>query len=430
MKSTRIFALILLVIGAALWAACQSPPAVPAGTNEDDGSAAGQTDNAAAAPVFATWDEVLAAAEGTTVNWHMWGGSETINRYVDEQIAPALAEEYGVTLNRVPLDDTADAVNQVLNERVAGRTSNGSIDMIWINAANFRTLKEAELLYGPFVELLPNTQFVNYDDPAVTFDFGVPTDGFSSPWASFQWVIEYSEARVPNPPTSFEELRTWVQENPGRFTYPAPPNHVGSAFVRQLFYWAAGDSAPFLDEFDQELYDEVAPQVWDYLNEIEPFLWREGQTYPELATMADLLANGEIDFAMEYDANRASTYIAEGRYPDTIRTLLLDTGTVANVSYVTIPFNAPNAAGAMVVANYLISPDYQIALSDPSEGLGWMVAIEPSRLSEDEQAALAAIERGPATLPADTLRAAALPESRASWVTPMDDGWEENVLER
>ena len=221
-----------------------------------------------------------------------------------------------------------------------------------------------------------------------------------------------------------------MEENPGRFTYPAPPNHVGDAFIRQLFYWAAGSPDPFIEEFDQAVYDEVAPQVWEYLNEIEPFLWREGQTYPELAQMADLLANGETDFAMEYDANRAFTYIAEGRYPETIRTLVLDEGTVANVSYIAIPYNAANPAGAMVLANFLLSPDYQISMTDPEEGLGWMVAIDPSRLSDEQQAALASAERGVATLPPEVLRASALPESRASWVAPMQTGWEENVLQQ
>ena len=177
--------------------------------------------------------------------------------------------------------------------------------MIWINGENFRTLKEADLLYGPFVDLLPNSLLVDWENPAIAYDFGVAVDGYESPWASFQWVLEYNSATVgENPPTTFEDLKTWIEANPGRFTYPALPNHVGAAFVRQLFYWAAGSSEPFLGDFDQAVFDETAPIVWDYLNTIEPNLWREGQTYPELAAMTDLLANQEIDFNMEYDSSR------------------------------------------------------------------------------------------------------------------------------
>lgn len=380
-------------------------------------------------PTYATWDEVVAAADGTTVNWFMWGGADTINTHVDEAIGGPLLDQYNLTLNRVPLENTADAVNKVLNEKAAGKDSGGSIDLIWINGENFRTLKDAGLLYGPFTELLPNTALVNWEDPAIAYDFGTAVDGYESPWASFQWVMEYNSAAVETPPQSFEELRTWIEANPGRFTYPTPPNHVGSAFIRTLFYWAAGTSEPFLQEFDQAVYDQYAPQVWEYLNAIEPNLWRNGETYPELAAMPDLLANGEIDFAMEYDASRASNFIQQGRYPDTIRTYVFETGTMANVSYVAIPYNANNPAGALVLANYLLSPEYQTLLTDPTE-LGWLVAIDPTRLSDTEREQLAAIERGIATLPPEELNSHALPEARASWVAPIEQGWEENVLKQ
>lgn len=381
-------------------------------------------------PTFASWKDVVAAADGTTVNWYMWGGSDVINTNVDNDIGAPLKAEFGVTLNRVPIENTADAVNKVLNEKAAGKTSGGSVDLIWINGQNFRTLKDAGLLYGPFTDLLPNNQYVDWDNPAIANDFGVPVDGYESPWAAFQFVMEYNTATVgEEPPTSYDALAAWIKANPGRFTYPAPPNHVGSAFVRMLFYWAAGGAEQFVGPFDQALYDATAPKVWDYLNELEPFLWRGGQSYPELAVMADLLANGEIDFAMEYDANRASNYIAQGRYPESIRTFVFDTGTVANVSYVAIPFNANNPAGALVLANFLLSPAYQVHITEPTPW-GWMMAVDPARLPADQQARAAAIERGIATLPPATLAAAALPEVSADWVRAIDDGWAANVLER
>ncbi len=383
-----------------------------------------------APPTFTSWEEVVAAAKGTTVNWYMWGGSDVINTNVDNDIGAPLTAEFGVTLNRVPIENTADAVNKVLNEKAADKTSGGSVDLIWINGQNFRTLKDAGLLYGPFTDLLPNNQYVDWQNPAVANDFGVPVEGYESPWAAFQFVMEYNTAMVGDaPPTSYDALAAWIEANPGRFTYPAPPNHVGSAFVRMLFYWAAGGAEQFVGPFDQALYDATAPKVWAYLNEIEPFLWREGQTYPELAVMADLLANGEIDFAMEYDANRASNYIAQGRYPETIRTFVFDTGTVANVSYVAIPFNASNPAGALMLANFLLSPEYQVHITEPTPW-GWMMAVDPTRLPENQQTRAAAIERGVATLPPATLAAAALPEVSADWVKAIDDGWVANVLEK
>lgn len=429
MRKHRCYLFTLLLVCFSLFlAGCVAPQGAPAATAVA-GEEAAAPEAMAAVPTYATWDEVVAAANGTTVNWFMWGGADTINTHVDEQIGGPLLAQYNLTLNRVPLENTADAVNKVLNEKAAGKDSGGSIDLIWINGENFRTLKDAGLLYGPFTELLPNSALVNWEDPAIAYDFGTAVDGYESPWASFQFVMEYNSANVATPPKTFEELRAWIEANPGRFTYPTPPNHVGSAFIRTLFYWAAGSSEPFLQEFDQAVYDQYAPQVWEYLNAIEPNLWRSGETYPELSAMPDLLANGEIDFAMEYDASRASNFIQQGRYPDTIRTFVFQTGTMANVSYVAIPYNANNPAGALVLANYLLSPEYQILLTDPAQ-LGWLVAIDPTRLSDAERDQLAAIERGVATLPPAELNSHALPEARASWVAPIEQGWEENVLKK
>ena len=60
--------------------------------------------------------------------------------------------------------------------------------------------------------------------PAVVTDFTLPTEGFESPWAMAQLVFEYDSARVGEPPRSLAALRDWIKANPGRFTYPQPPD--------------------------------------------------------------------------------------------------------------------------------------------------------------------------------------------------------------
>lgn len=51
----------------------------------------------------------------------MWGGSDDINKYVGTVVAPA-AKKLGVTLRRVPVSDTLQAVNKVLGESRPERT--------------------------------------------------------------------------------------------------------------------------------------------------------------------------------------------------------------------------------------------------------------------------------------------------------------------
>lgn len=378
---------------------------------------------------FKTWDDVLAAAKGTTVNWYMWGGSDKINTDVDHDIGDRVKEMYGVTLNRVPLNDTADAVNKILDESAA-KVDKGSIDLIWINGENFRTLKDAKLLWGPWSESIPNAQYVNWKDPALAYDFGVPVEGYESPWGHAQFVMEYNTALVGDkPPTTFEDLAKWIHAHPGLFTYPAIPDFTGSVFVRHVFYWAAGGPEPFLGDFDQATYDKYAPKVWAYLNDIKPDLWHKGETYPEASALTNMLANQEVAFNMGYGPANAATNIQQGTYPDTIRTFVFDTGTISNNNFVTIPYDAPNPAGAMVIANYMLSEEYQQVMVDPDKW-GWLSPISPTVYSQAFQDAVAKMKRHPATLPADVLASHALPEPRAVWVTEIEKGWTENVLKK
>jgi putative spermidine/putrescine transport system substrate-binding protein len=380
-------------------------------------------------PGFDTWDEVLAAADGTTVNWFMWGGSDKINVDTDNDIGKPVKEQFNVTVNRVPVTDIAEIVNKIIDEAAAG-VDEGTIDLLWINGENFRTLKEANLLYGPWSQSIPNAKYVNWDDPALAFDFGYAVDGYESPWGHAQFVMEYNTALVGDqPPTTFEALAEWIHANPGLFTYPAIPDFTGSVFVRHLFYWAAGGPDPFLGEFDQDVYDEYAPKVWEYLNDIEPDLWRGGETYPEATVMDNMLANQEIAFNMGYGPNGAATNINEGIYPDTIRTFVFDTGTISNNNFVAIPFNAKNPAGAMIIANYILSEGYQVVMVDPQKW-GWLSPISPTVYSEEFQAAVAAMERHPATLSMEELASHALPEPNGDWVTAIEAGWIANVLEK
>ncbi|MBE7472939.1 MAG: ABC transporter substrate-binding protein [Anaerolineae bacterium] len=376
------------------------------------------------------WADIVTEAKGQTVNWYMWGGQENINTWVTGFVAENVKKQYGVTLNMVPIADTVEAVNKVLGEKEAGQDTAGSVDLIWINGENFRTLRQADLLYGPWARYLPNTGYVNWDDPSVSTDLGLPVSGYESPYGKAQFVMIYDSAKVAQPPATLDGLIEWIKANPGKFTYPAPPDFTGTAFIMHLCYAAAGGHEQFLREFDQTLFDDKFARCWKTLNEIEPFLWRKGQTYPEShARQQDLFANGEVYFDMAYNPAEASSLVEAGKFPQTTRTFIFDSGTIANTHYVAIPYNSPHKAGAMVVANFLLSPEAQHSKADPANW-GDFPAIEVSRLPESWQQQFAALPRGVATLPDETLAARRLPELQATWRVAAEKAWEENVLKQ
>jgi putative spermidine/putrescine transport system substrate-binding protein len=377
-----------------------------------------------------SWEQIVAEARGQTVYWYMWGGSDLINRFVSGYVGRRLAEEYGVTLEMVPVTDATTFVNKVLGEKQAGRNGKGSVDLMWINGENFRTMRQAELLFGPYADRLPNLEYVNGDDPAVANDFGFPVEGYESPYGSAQVVMIYDSARVPDPPTTIEGLLNWIRRNPGKFTYPAMPDFTGSVFVRHLFYYAAGGYERLLGSFDQELYDEIAPRAWKLLNEIEPYLWRQGRTYPESHTaLQDLFANGEVYFDMSYNPGEAASLISQGRYPESARTFVFGSGTIGNTHYVAIPFNSSSKAAAMVVANLLLDPSVQYEKARP-DVWGDLTVLTVSKLPEEWRDRFEALPRPPAVLPPDVLSSHKIPELQATWLEAIEKGWVENVLQK
>ncbi|NHB78497.1 ABC transporter substrate-binding protein [Rhodobacter calidifons] len=374
-----------------------------------------------------TWDQIEAEARGGTVNWFMWGGSDMINAYVSGYVADRLKAEYDITLNRVPITDAAEIVNLILSEKEAGITDAGSVDLIWINGENFRSMKQGGLAFCGHTDLLPNNALVDWDNPAIANDFGVPVDGCEVPWNTVQFAFAHDSAVVPAPPADMAALLDWIRANPGRFTYPAPPDFTGSAFLRHVFIHAAGGPDDLLGPFDPATFETVSARTWEILNEIEPFLWRGGQTYPTSITqLNELFANGEVDFSFNYDPAQFGLAVQAGSWPETTRSFGLASGTIGNTNYTLIPFNAPNKAAAMVVQNLLLSGEAQLEKAK-TEVWGAAPAIEIARTSAEVQAGFAAIKGHPSVVPAAELAKAALPELQADWLIALEKGWAEKV---
>ncbi len=374
-----------------------------------------------------SWSQIEDQARGGTVTWFMWGGADNINAYVSTYVADRLKAEYDITLTRVPITDAADIVNLILNEGEAGVTDAGSVDLLWINGENFRSMKQADLAFCGYTGILPNDALINWDNPAIANDFGVPVDGCEVPWNTVQFAFAHDSATLTDPPRDMAGLLAWIQANPGRFTYPAPPDFTGSAFVRHVFIYAAGGPEALLGPFDQAKFDEAATKTWAILNEIEPFLWREGLTYPtSIIQLNELFANGEVAMTFNYDPAQFGIAVDAGTYPDTTRSFGLTDGTLGNTNYTLIPFNAPNKSAAMVAENLLLSGEAQLEKAK-TEVWGASPAIDVSRTSEDTQAGFVEIVGHPSVVPAAELAKAALPELQADWLTAIEKGWLENV---
>lgn len=391
-------------------------------------AAPGLTDTAeSTALIGQNWEAIVAEARGGEVNWFMWGGAENINAYVTQYLGGILKDQYGITLNQIPLTDTVEAVNIVLGEKEAGNTDAGAVDMIWINGENFRTMKQGGLAWCGYTETLPNNALVNWANPAIANDFGVPVDGCEVPWNRAQFALAYDSAVLAEPPRSLPALFAWIKANPGQFTYPAPPDFNGSVFVRHVFYHAAGGVDNLLGDFDQAKFDAAAAKTWAILNEIEPMLWREGATYPTSITqLNELFANSEVALTFNYDPSQFGIGVDAGTYPATLRSYGFADGTIGNTNYTIIPFNSPHKAAALVLQNVLLSAEAQLEKARP-EVWGSSPGIEMDRADAAVQAAFAGLPSHPSVVSAAELGKAALPELQAGWISAIEQGWRAHV---
>ncbi len=434
----RLTAFALLALLFTLLAACSATPAEPAATAIPTTVAPDSTTDpsteAMAEYDLANWDSVVAAARGQTVNWYIWGGSESINAFVDTFYGQALQDQYGITLKRVPLNDTVDAVNQVLSEKEAGQDP-GQVDLIWINGENFASLKQADMLYEGWPRALDNSKFVDWENPAVNLDFGEPIETLESPWSSAQFQFIYDSARMDAAelPRSYAGLKTWACEHPGRFTYiaPGPGAFQGTRFVKGALFELSGGAEQWLT-FDQALWDEWSPQLWTYFNELKPCLWREGETYPKDENeLHALFANQEVDFSITQAIAGAGPLIEQGLVPDTARAFVFDNYMIGDFNYVAIPSNAPNKAAALVLANLILDPTLQAAQIIPSNGFGLGYGIDVTTVTDpaaQQALAEAAAQLGESATPADDLANSLVGDSAAPYQSLVEEGWRTNVL--
>lgn len=417
MKKKNIFISILLILAVFL-AGC-------GGNTSSEEESDSQENTSEENLAEASLEELAAEADGTTVSFYGWGGDEALNRWLDEVYAVQLKEKYNITLDRVPMD-IEEVLNILSTEKQAGETE-GTIDMIWINGENFRTAMENDFLYGPFTQQLDNYQdYVDEEDPENQQDFGYPIDGHEAPYGKAQFVFIKDEAVMEETPKNAEELLEFAKNNPGQMTYPALPDFTGSAFVRNIIYEFVDPSEFETMEADKETVAAAIEPAFEYLRELNPHLWNEGQTFPsDQPQLNNMFMDGEVALMMTYGAYDVAVAIENEEYPETAQSFIFENGTIGNTNFIAIAGNSTNKAGAMLAVNEMLSPEIQ---ASKYEQLRTLPVLDHDSLSEEQQALFDEVDLGPGTIPQDELLAARLPEMPGELVPIIEELWLEEVV--
>jgi putative thiamine transport system substrate-binding protein len=373
-----------------------------------------------AAHAALNWADTERAARGQTVYFNAWAGSERINAYL-QWAAGELQRDLGVKLQHVKISDAADVVKRVRAEKQAGRKdTEGTVDLVWINGENFAAMKRDALLSAPFAQTLPHFKWVDtVGKPTTLVDFSVPTDGLESPWGMAQLTFFADSLRLPKPPQSMAELLALARTQPGRITYPRPPDFHGTTFIKQALIEHAPDVKVLAQAVTPTALAAQAAPLWRFMDALQPHLWRGGKQFPQnSAAVRQMMADGELLMALTFNPNEAANEIAAKRLPGTVQSWQFAKGTIGNTHFVAIPYNAPSKAGAQVVANFLLSPAAQARKAD-IDVWGDPTVLDVARLPAAERARF----QGAARLGQLSQSVLALPEPHASWVDALEKEW-------
>jgi putative thiamine transport system substrate-binding protein len=376
-----------------------------------------------AAPLFAqtnaNWAAIEKKARGQTVYFNAWAGSENINAYL-QWAGTEVQKRFGVKLEHVKVTDTSDVVKRVRGEKAAGKLQDGSVDMVWINGENFLAMKREALLFGPFAENLPSFEYVDVaGKPTTRMDFAEPVDGLEAPWGMAQLTFFVDKQKVPSPPRSMAVLLEFAKTNPGRVSYPRPPDFHGMTFLKQAVMELNTDRSALYKPVTPEALAKTAAPLWTYLNGLHPHLWRQGKQFVQTAAaMRQMLADGELLLSFTFNPNEVANEIASNRLAASTVSYQFSSGTIGNTHFLAIPFNAKAKEGAQVLANFLLSAEAQARKSDIAQW-GDPTVLALDKLAPPERAKFFA-----KAMPGQVDQVmSAIPEPHGSWVDALSKEW-------
>ncbi len=329
------------------------------------------------------WVDVVEQARGKTITMMMWTGDAKINAYMQDYIVPKVKIEYNINLEIT--SGQGFTIVQALSVEKMANKSQSDIDLVWINGETFYQIKQIDGLYGPWTDKIPNSKYIDFDNPFIGIDFQQPIKGFELPWGNVQMTIIYDSAKTPNPPMTRDALLEFLKENPGTFTFD---NHfTGLTFLKALLIDIAGNKNELQGKFDEVKYQKYSAKLWKYIKELKPYLWRNGEVFPEsVAQMHQLFASGELLFTMSNNDVEVVNKTEEGLFPKTAKAYVPDFGSIQNSHYLGITKLSGQKAAAMVVANTMVSEEAQLEKMKPKVW-GDGTVLDMTKIAKDKQKA-------------------------------------------
>lgn len=372
------------------------------------------------------WDEIVAASKGGTVTMMMYMGDKKANAYMNNFVIPNLKTQYDITL-KIAAGQGNAIVSALMAEKEAG-TNVGQIDLCWINGETTYQLKQINGLYGPYNDKLPNSKYIDYNDPIIKYDFQEAINGYETPWGKAFYSIITDSAVTKNTPTNLPAFETYWQQNPGKFTLSL--DFMGVTLLKTWLIELAGGSNNLDGKFNAVKYEKLSKQLWDLLNKNKKYFWKNGTTFPESnVAITQMYSSGELAFAFSFGMATIDRNVLEGLFKPTSKFTILAPGCIHNANYIAIPYNAPNKAAALVVCNYLISPEAQIEKSS-NNSWGSATILDIEKLNNIDKAKYIALPKLKFALPEAEVKSKSIKELAPTYMIKLAEDFRKFVIEK
>ena len=256
----------------------------------------------------------------------------------------------GVTLNQVRINDTAEAVNKVLGEKQAGKDDGGTRRP---DLDQRRELHDRSSRPTPSLRL--RRRAAQRASSSTSTTPASPPTSACRPRAARCRGAGAQRARLRqrrrSASTTSRSLDALFELGEGHTRAASPTRRRRTSPAR----WPCAPSsstrpaAPTTSSArsTRPTYDAVAPQLWKRLNDLEPALYRAGETYPAgRPEVEKLFAGGEIDAYLTYGSSAVGAAVEKGTLPRRPRAARSSTaGNIGNYSFTAIPDNAAAQGG-------------------------------------------------------------------------------------
>ncbi|GGL49977.1 ABC transporter substrate-binding protein [Wenxinia marina] len=303
-------------------------------------------------------------------------GDTNMVDYINDYLGPLFEESHpGVTVRALGTGP-GDGGSQALYEKLAAQSGSDTwdVDVAVVHQRMAGQMVEEGML-APYRDEIETGSLVTAANADTAL--GVDVSGYVMPMFQSQIAIAYNPDLVPEPPQSYEELASWVEEHPGQFGYNGITG--GMAGVGFVFGWmyAFADDA---DAIRNGPWDASAPEGWtDALSGLDAF--NENVTItPGNAGTLDAMNRGEIAMGPVW-MDMFYTWVADGRLNPNLKLMIPAPGMPGQPMYYAVPAKAENAELAQEFIELATSPEVQ------AEGIvrrfNWLPGIDATEVQAE-----------------------------------------------